>query len=1165
MRPECIKAVTAAAEGMGRKLAAGDFRLIEDRIKGARVNLARQDVEAYRDMTPQQQVEAAAQRVAQEIMAEKVLKKQREAQAIQKTYALNQTVDAMVAQSGESRLSTLFRVLFQHSDGKASAFSLENRIRATKKYYHAQLDALFDLGDRGYLGSLFADPEATKALTTELYGKDSGNPLAKQAAQALQKVIDRQINDYRAEGGVLNALEDWRHPQYTSPRLADRMGRDPWVAFVRTKLDRSKYLKEDGSPLSDVEFTAFLEASWRSIALDGAGKTGEGNVGQQGTGALGNQRKAHRQLFFKDAEAWGEYHAQLGEKDMFSIMIDHVDGMASDIAAMRVLSHNPKAMLKSLIDDAAAKDAAEYKGGVPKGLKELLTSIFGAKGAALFDDKVKLERAFDYMLGGLGQRSETRTARFFRGYRNLKVGSLLGSLPFSMLPDQGTMKSIGRQNQVAAGLIWQGQQQWASHPAFRENLRAMGLALEGAGEELSRLGERNGNVGATGKMATAVHRLSGATAINTMERSAMEFGLTATWGRLVAGAKTIDDLHPEDAKILRTKGLTDTDWQVWKLAEQDELDGVNLLTPRSIDMIPTAQIKAAIPDKIEAIEKETADVVARLEGQNAKEDEWIANRAQKLDQFQEKAAGWLSDFKATREKAQNDLLAKGMADIAALRNKRGDETAEAAKRNDAQAEKLKGSLEVKLAESSARAEVRVDLLKAETARAEVEADIATYLRTAKGIESQRRLLQQVEEGANSEKLAPGAKRKTEDLVRFQGRKGESLGARRERADAAVRTLEAQIKRLEKENEAKLEAQEKAHADTLADLEKRADKDSAKLEIQYARRLQEVARKADKEIAAKEKDLAERAYKRMFELADFTKNARERMARRAEIAESWQAQVGAKIERAAELAKQEAILKLYGALDGEVNTAVLQPSVLDNFGLKTGGGALNPSSTFGEIYQTVIQFKAFPWAYFRRHYNRMLLENGKVNRAKYALSTMGMTTALAGAGITLGAMFRGEDPEDITKDPADFGRRAFLKGGGLGFYGDIFLTPDQFNSDATDQIFGPVIGDLNLALGAAKKVGFAEMADDPDKERAAAARNLVKLVKGNTPFQNLWYTRAMTDRWLFNNMQEMANPGAMERMKGFAAKKGTTHWWAPGDMAPSRAPDFGKAVGESTTQ
>lgn len=878
MRPECVSAVIAAAASKGRTLTEASVRSMnmDGKVREALKALRQKDIEGYRDMTEAQRLEAATKMVADEIISKKILDKKREAAAIITKAELTKVVDEMAAQTGEPKLATLFRVLFMRFDGKASTFSLEARKNATQKYYRSQLHDFFALGDRGYFGSLFSDPEGSKALVKELWGEDSGNPMAKKAAEGLRTVIGRQIGEYQSLHGLLNAREDYHHPQYTSPRLARKMGQQGYVEFVMNNklLDRGMYTNEDGTPMSDAQFAKFLEEVWKSPALDGLGKKkkdaeGKSKPGGAGTGAMGNQRGAHRQLFFKNADAWIKYHEALGEKDMYSVMLDHVDGLSSDIATLKVLTHNPQAFFKSMIDDATEADAATYKGVTPpKGaLEKVMHAVFGEKAPDLMRDNQKLQDALNYLIGGMDRPSETRIARFFRGYRNYTVHRLLGSLPFSMLPDQATMIQVGRQNGAVTKLIWQGQARYAADKSFRENLRSLGLGLDVYGQELSRQGERDGAVGKTGWLASATHRVSGATAINNTERSVMEFMLTSTWARLVKGAESLADLHPQDHRVLLSKGLTEADWQVWRLAEPDELDGERLLTPKSID---------AIPD---------------------------------------------------------------------------------------------------------------------------------------------------------EKLAH-----------------------------------------------------------LGDPEK---------------------------------------------------------------------------------VRQEAILKLYGALDGEVNSAILNPSAEGSFQLKTFGGRLDPNSDAGEVIKTILQFQSFPWEYFRRHSQRMQMETGALNKGLYLGGTMVMSTLLAGAGMSLLAMAKGEDPEDITANPGNFGLRAFLKGGGLGYWGGLLLTPEKTGEDAVNALVGPFLGDVTKVVSLAKDAYIDLPAADDEAEaqriRDDMAKKAVKLVKSYTPFQNLWQTRTFYDRWLFDQAQEAVNPGAMDRMKQRAAQRGTSHWWQPGEAVPDRAPDIGKAVGESATQ
>lgn len=1150
MRPECVSRVTAAAAAKGRQLSIADLNGIEARVRNNLRQLRRAKGEAdFMGMTREQRMQEAAKMAADQLIADKVLKKQRAARDIQVVHSLNSLVDEIRARiPGISRLDALDRVLFQKQDGRSGVFSLEDRINGTQKAYLRQLESLFDLADRGHLASVFADPEATAAFTRELRGQDSGNPAAKQAADAVRQVMDAQVKQYRALGGKLDPLADYAHPQETSTHLARQMGQDKWVDFTVTKLDRSRYVNEDGTLMSDVQVRRFLGEAWKSLAHNGAAKAPGANVGK-GLGALGNQRAAHRQLHFKDADSWMEYSKQLSESDMFSMVLNRVNSMSRDIAVLEVLGHNPANMTAKLFGEARAADAG---------------ADTGAGGKTDWDAKEGyLDRKFRYMAGGSDVFSQHGFARFLRGYRNVKVGSSMGSLLFAQLGDQGTMAAIARQNNASLKMLYDGQRMFFT-PEGRQRMKALGLGIDLMADELARIGDINSNVGITGKLATLTHRLSLATAMTNMERQAFRYMMWGSMADMVKKTDTLAGLHERDARVLRSKGLTDADWAVWRMADPEAVGEAALLTPAAIDAIPTERIKQAIPDQIAAIEKETAEVVARLEAQNAKENEWVAKRQEKFEGYKERIDERLAQFKEYRKAIQDDIVAKGMGAIADLRARREGFTAEMKAKSETQLREMQESLAQRQEAAVAAAEARVELLRAEAERAEVEADIATYLRAAKDIEAQRQFLERVDEGASLERNAAASKRRTEELVKFQGRTGEALGARRARAERAIRDTKAKLDQLEKQSDERLAAREAELDARIAKAESAKESDSAKLESQFARRLAEAERKAQKQIAAKEKEFTNRIYSRMFELAEFSNRAQERVAKRQEIAAEWQKSVGSKIERAAEKAKQEAIIKLYGTTDMETNTAILQPNVSERFALRSLGGNIDPNSVVGEIAATFLQFKGFPFAYLNRHIDRMAFEGG-VNRWKYGLSIVAATTVMGGFAVLLSEMAKGQDPRDIEANPGRFALESFLKGGGLGIYGDILLKPQEqgFQSSLADVTLGPVVGDLSKAWNITTGLKNLPVADDPEKVKDRIAANTVRLVKGNTPFANLWYTRAMTDRWLFNQASEWANPGYLERMKKRAAKQGTTFYYEPdaefGEF-PERGPDLGKAVG-----
>jgi hypothetical protein len=72
-------------------------------------------------------------------------------------------------------------------------------------------------------------------------------------------------------------------------------------------------------------------------------------------------------------------------------------------------------------------------------------------------------------------------------------------------------------------------------------------------------------------------------------------------------------------------------------------------------------------------------------------------------------------------------------------------------------------------------------------------------------------------------------------------------------------------------------------------------------------------------------------------------------------------------------------------------------------------------------------------------------------------------------------------------------------------------------------------------------------------------NAIRFAKQNIPVLNLWYLQSAMDHILWNQAQEAASPGYLERMQARAeGMKGTTWYWQPGESAPQRAPDVSTA-------
>ena len=208
---------------------------------------------------------------------------------------------------------------------------------------------------------------------------------------------------------------------------------------------------------------------------------------------------------------------------------------------------------------------------------------------------------------------------------------------------------------------------------------------------------------------------------------------------------------------------------------------------------------------------------------------------------------------------------------------------------------------------------------------------------------------------------------------------------------------------------------------------------------------------------------------------------------------------------------------------------------------------------------MLQFKSWVTAFMMRQGRRALSEDGWQGKAYY-LAALTMMLTVGGMFVLQAREIASvNDPQDMSMDNKKFYLEALLAGGGLGIYGDIFkagLKPD--GRGMLELLTGPFGSDVqNLSA-----LTFGNAAQFYDEKNMNAANELIRFIKAHFPFANLWYTKAATDRMIFNQAQEAANPGYLQRKEARDRRKfDRTPWWGSGDALPERAPDWEKAVGE----
>lgn len=285
-------------------------------------------------------------------------------------------------------------------------------------------------------------------VTRELFGNDTGDPAAKALAQAWTDTAEWLRQRFNAAGGAIGHLEKWGLPQVHDRAALLRAGMARWIADITPRLDLGRMRHPlTGKAMTEADLAASLEYIWRNIASDGW-HAREATAQRTGLGAVSGQRADHRFLHFKSADDWLAYQRDYGGGDPFQAMMDHVRGMARDIAAMEVLGPNPAAML-TYVQNFVTRQAALRAAGDPSATFAQRSRIgrqleLGGSWARTADPEdyarsmVKLSQdMWDKQRGADGAVVNDRIATVFGAVRNLNVASKLGGAALSAVTDLG--------------------------------------------------------------------------------------------------------------------------------------------------------------------------------------------------------------------------------------------------------------------------------------------------------------------------------------------------------------------------------------------------------------------------------------------------------------------------------------------------------------------------------------------------------------------------------------------------------------------------------------------------------------------------------------------------------------------------------------------------------
>lgn len=227
---------------------------------------------------------------------------------------------------------------------------------------------------------------------------------------------------------------------------------------------------------------------------------------------------------------------------------------------------------------------------------------------------------------------------------------------------------------------------------------------------------------------------------------------------------------------------------------------------------------------------------------------------------------------------------------------------------------------------------------------------------------------------------------------------------------------------------------------------------------------------------------------------------------------------------AERTRQELALKLWSYYAERGQYAVLEPGAREKAILYQGTQAGSPLNV---ALRLLLQFKQFPTTMMTKSWGAELY-GAKGNLGRIAgVTELVVASTLAGMMANyLNQTAKGQDPTSQWRNqPAQALISGFLRGGAASIYGDFLLGEwSRFGLSAIDTLVGPTLGQIN---------SVAELWSDlthVKKMDSKAGALAVRMVRTNTPYLNMIYTRSAFDYLITYRLQEWLNPGYLERME-----------------------------------
>jgi hypothetical protein len=236
--------------------------------------------------------------------------------------------------------------------------------------------------------------------------------------------------------------------------------------------------------------------------------------------------------------------------------------------------------------------------------------------------------------------------------------------------------------------------------------------------------------------------------------------------------------------------------------------------------------------------------------------------------------------------------------------------------------------------------------------------------------------------------------------------------------------------------------------------------------------------------------------------------------------------------------------MFALLVSEADNSVPSPGARERAIIRRG---YRPGTFAGEGIRFLTQFKSFGVTALTKSVGRHMYGYGAKSMREQLQrgvgANMGIVNSIVGTTVlgyyvmqlkevAKGREMRPPSPETFIA--------AAMQGGGLGIYGDfLFGEANRYGGGTLQTIAGPGIGTASEVIDLLQRTRGVVAGGDEDLRGDA-----IRLLKGNTPFANLFYTQQAMNYLVWYQLQETVNPGYLRRMERRIERENNQTYWMP---------------------